>query len=208
MPSFSLQFGQERKIYLALFWKKGLLICFESYHGIPYSQRQTRKSMVKIFHIANTTQYIRDSLRINFAVYSFLSSSVRNQRKPGLYFQQAKNILGLNLQLFCQKIDKNYRLVNCSICFFKGVDVLGDVLMFFQRCRCPSWSWCPCTNLMIWSFKKTWSQKCCFKGYLDIANRNPVSSCFVCIMDKTHHGSVIAPFLCNFCSFFDTPKVS
>ena len=125
-----------------ILWKKSLLIYFESYHGIPYSQRQTRKSMVKIFHIVNTTQYVRDSLRINFAVYSFLSSSVRNQRKPGLYLQQADNILGLNPQLFCQKIDKKCPLVKwtaqyvfskvemsleMSLCFFKGVDALQGV---------------------------------------------------------------------------------
>ena len=30
------------------------------------------------------------------------------KKAPGLYLQQADNILELNVQLFCQKIDKKY----------------------------------------------------------------------------------------------------
>ena len=32
------------------------------------------------------------------------------KKAPGLYLQQADNILALNVQLLCQKIDKKYRM--------------------------------------------------------------------------------------------------
>ena len=43
--------------------------------------------------------------------------------KPGLYLQQEENILVLNLQPFCQQIDKKgpFGKMNCKICFFVGI---------------------------------------------------------------------------------------
>ena len=53
LPSpFSLA---RKRIYLAPIWKKSLLICLESYHGIPFSYRQSRKSMVNTLLMVNTT---------------------------------------------------------------------------------------------------------------------------------------------------------
>ena len=45
------------------------------------------------------------------------------QQKPGLYLQQAGNILALNPQIFCQQIDKKtpFDKMNCSMFFFIGV---------------------------------------------------------------------------------------
>ena len=45
--------------------------------------------------------------------------------KPGLYLQQAENIWALNLQLFCQQIDKktHFGKMNCEICFFIGLAI-------------------------------------------------------------------------------------
>ena len=48
--------------------------------------------------------------------------------------------------------------------------------------------------------------KCCFRffdfGFEAIATSSNPSCCLASIVDKTHHGSVIAPFLCTFRSFF------
>ena len=40
------------------------------------------------------------------------------KKAPGLYLQQAGNILALNVQLFCQKIDKKYRMAKWTTKFF------------------------------------------------------------------------------------------
>ena len=47
------------------------LTCSESYHGIPYCYRQSRKNMTKNFLMVNTLpQYVRYNLTIN--IYCFL----------------------------------------------------------------------------------------------------------------------------------------
>ena len=47
----------ERRAYLfvLLIWKKSLLICFESYQGVPYFYRQSRKRMTNTFIMVNIT---------------------------------------------------------------------------------------------------------------------------------------------------------
>ena len=44
---------------------------------------------------------------IRFTHFYFMQEK---KKAPGLYLQQAGNILALNVQLFCQKIDKKYRM--------------------------------------------------------------------------------------------------
>ena len=59
---FYSPFGLSRKkIYWAVIWKKGLLICFE----ISYSRRQSRKSIVNtLLLMANASLNISDSNEI------------------------------------------------------------------------------------------------------------------------------------------------
>ena len=66
-----------------------------------------------------------------YAVNSFLSYS-RKKKDPGLYLQEAENILALNLQLFCQEIQKKKLptgKMNCLIYFFIDVVIKLAVLV-------------------------------------------------------------------------------
>ena len=47
------------------------------------------------------------------------------EKKPGLYLQQAENILPLNAQMFSRHADKKLATgkMDCLICFFVGVAI-------------------------------------------------------------------------------------
>ena len=51
----SLLSSQKRNIPETSIWKRSLLICFESCHGVPYSYMQSRKRMANTAILVNTT---------------------------------------------------------------------------------------------------------------------------------------------------------
>ena len=90
LPSLSIR--PRREYTCVLISKKSLLICFENYQSIPYSHKQSIKRMVNTLIMVNITS----------------RSYARGNKKPGLYLQEADNILALNTQIFYQKKEKEH----------------------------------------------------------------------------------------------------
>ena len=60
------------------------------------------------------TLYLRDSLEDKSILFTYFYLMSGKNQKPGLYLQQAGNNLGLNLQLFCQQVEKTlFEKMNC-----------------------------------------------------------------------------------------------
>ena len=114
---FPLSVWSRREYIWALNWRKILLICFQSCQGIPYSHRHSGKRIVNTLLIVNITATCKslENKCIRFTHFYFMQEK---KKAPGLYLQQAGNILALNVQLFCQKIDKKYRMAKWTTKFF------------------------------------------------------------------------------------------
>ena len=96
-----------KKVYLELIWKKSLLTSFESYRGIPYYHRQSRRSMVNTLLMVNTTPICKRQFKDKFLLFShFYHLMYLKKRKLGLYLQQTENVLALNQQIFSQQTGK------------------------------------------------------------------------------------------------------
>ena len=106
-----------REYIWALNWKKSLLIGFQSCQGIPYSHRHSGKRIVNTLLIVNITTTCK-SLENKCILFTHFCFMQEKKKAPGLYLQQADNILALNVQLLCQKIDKKYRMAKWTTNFF------------------------------------------------------------------------------------------
>ena len=62
---------------------KSLLICFESYQGSPYSDRQGRKSMVNTLLMVKLPLYVRDSLEDKAMLFTHI---ILSKEKIETYF--------------------------------------------------------------------------------------------------------------------------
>ena len=88
----SLSVWPAREYTWTLIWKKSLLICFESYQGVPYSHRQSRKRMMKTFIIVTLSPHVRESSEDK----SMLSPSKKSLFSP---FRLARKRIYLNTHL-------------------------------------------------------------------------------------------------------------
>ena len=132
--------------------REGLtLICFESYHDIPYSHRQSRKNITKTFLMFNTLpQFVRYHLTINICcLLIFIISCKEKKGNPVFIFSKQRIFWHWTHNFSANKLTKKYLLVKWTAkCFFIVIAIkqlfqwVGIQLEFAG------------TNLMFWSFKK------------------------------------------------------
>ena len=131
----------------------------------------------------------------------------KKKRQTCSYLQLAANTLALNPQLFCQQIYKNNPLCfGSKYVFFIGA---AKKNICFSELACNSIVLL-LTQLMICSlrFKKdNLILKCCFEFCAFRFEAIPHPKCYlISIVDKTHHGTVIAPFCVQDRQLFQLPR--
>ena len=127
------------------------LICFESYYGILYSHRQSRKNMTKTFLMVNTlSQFVRYQLTINiYCLLIFIILCKKKKGNPVFIFSKQRIFWHWTHNFSANRLTKKYLLVKWTAkCFFIVIAIkqlfqwLGIQLQFAG------------TKLMFWSFKK------------------------------------------------------
>ena len=89
------------------------LICFERYHGIPYSHRQSRKNMMKTFLMVNTLpQFVRYHLTINICcLLIFIILCKEKKGNPVFIFSKQRIFWYRTHNFSANKLTKKYLLV-------------------------------------------------------------------------------------------------